>query len=115
MTVGLFVAAATPVLAHNGTPRTTWPTPHTGWRQASCIHLGSRFCSAKPRQRCASAHPLARAVAILPVDGPARPPGRTQMTAEETLQPAPSFKRAALGFLTSTACLCLGMLALSSF
>ena len=37
------------------------------------------------------------------------------MTAEETLQPAPSFKRAALGFLTSTACLCLAMLALSSF
>jgi hypothetical protein len=38
-----------------------------------------------------------------------------QMTAEETLQPAPSFRRAALGFLTSTACLCLAMLALSSF
>jgi len=37
------------------------------------------------------------------------------MTAEETFQPAPSFKRAALGFLTSTACLCVAMLALSSF
>ena len=49
MTVGLFVAAATPVLAHSGAPRTTWPTPHTGWRQASCIRSGSRFCSAKPR------------------------------------------------------------------
>ena len=37
------------------------------------------------------------------------------MTAAETVQPAPSFKRAALGFLTSTACLCLVMVALSSF
>jgi hypothetical protein len=32
------------------------------------------------------------------------------MTAEQ----APSFKRAALGFLSSTACLCLIMVALSS-
>ena len=37
------------------------------------------------------------------------------MPAEETFQPAPSFKRAAFGFLTSTACLCLAMVALSSF
>jgi len=33
------------------------------------------------------------------------------MTAEQ----APSFQRATLGFLSSTACLCLVMVALSSF
>ncbi|MDF3060698.1 MAG: hypothetical protein K0S06_807 [Microvirga sp.] len=32
-----------------------------------------------------------------------------------TAEQAPSFKRAALGFLSSTACLCLVMVALSSF
>jgi hypothetical protein len=38
-----------------------------------------------------------------------------QMTDYEPLQPSPSLTRAALGFLTSTACLCVAMLALSSF
>jgi hypothetical protein len=32
-----------------------------------------------------------------------------------TVQQGPSFKRAALGFLGSTTCLCLVMVALSSF
>jgi hypothetical protein len=36
-------------------------------------------------------------------------------TAEPALPALPSFKRAALGFLGSTACLCLVMVALSSF
>ncbi len=39
------------------------------------------------------------------------------MATEQTMPQlaAPSFKRASLGFLASTACLCLAMVALSSF
>lgn len=65
---------------------------------------------------CGAAHSDRRSRPILPPF--TKRLGECAMTTAEQLptQPAaPSFRRAALGFLGSTACLCLVMVALSSF
>lgn len=86
-------------------------------RLAGGVAAAAGRCSSPDKRAamCAGAHSAGRGFAILPASGQHAPRENAAMTVVEEAVAAPSFKRAALGFFGSTACLCLVMLALSSF